>query len=590
MKFGKLPAALGLALIAAGCGSPADLGAPENLPKSPCDEVSSVDLASHEPGDLVRSSALDPGSDDVSFPAGAEAWRILYVSTGNSNSDLQLVCGVVVAPQDTAKIDAAGAEEGQGRMVTWSHGTIGLQARCQPSMTPEANIWGAMPGGINQVAWGKEGKPNGRKGDPADGALQYMIDNGWVVAATDYYADLEGGSGLEPYVVGKIEAANTIDSARAAHQLLVKEADGYDVDSYEYMTWGHSQGGHSAAWAAQLAEPYSEATDSQSSPRLELRGAALLAPATTIVVDAEAQPYTANHHGLADWIAHQKLGPTVFGDELGLLPLGPSLFSFILGSWTQVSEGEPAKPGEMPAFPPKADNLSLDSIATDRAVGTIEDVKKLCLEDEPLKVLKATAQYDVEDFLVPELGNGPRIDGQVHGNMDVVCSGEPDEQVAKWCDWMKYQAPGPLGTSDLPKIPRNGDELAPVYIADGTNDLIIRCATSTKLSEQVDVVPNAKDCLSLAFYDAMAEGAYCPEGEDPAGYLKLDLWQQNDSTTAAGHFEVPGLAAARSLEEPVFEGSPLESFMRDAFDQKLNPQCVKPKLMNPSSNTSGAQR
>jgi pimeloyl-ACP methyl ester carboxylesterase len=82
--------------------------------------------------------------------------------------------------------------------------------------------------------------------------------------ATDYQG-LGAADGIHPFLVGETAAYNVLDAARAARAL-----PGLDLAS-ETTIWGHSQGGHAAAWAAQLAPSYA--------PDLRISGVILRAPA-----------------------------------------------------------------------------------------------------------------------------------------------------------------------------------------------------------------------------------------------------------------------------------------------------------------------
>jgi acetyl esterase/lipase len=72
-----------------------------------------------------------------------------------------------------------------------------------------------------------------------------------------------------PYLVGQSEARAVLDSVRAAHRLDL----GLPLDD-RYVIWGHSQGGHAALFAGQLAPSYLG--------EMALQGVAALAPATTL--------------------------------------------------------------------------------------------------------------------------------------------------------------------------------------------------------------------------------------------------------------------------------------------------------------------
>ena len=584
-KLILVPAMLLLLLLSACSSAQTDSASSQDGPQQPCSEAGQHRASEYAPGQLVASTELEPDDDNEDFPTGARAWRVLYTSTGKDNTDLQLVCGVVIAPADPERIASAGPG-GNGRMASWTHGTVGVQAHCQPSVQPERNIWGPMPGGFNVVAWGEPGKADGRRGTSQGGALQYMVERGWVVSATDYFADLEGGGLLEPYVIGRNEASNAIDAARAAHHLLRQVYPELSTTSYEYLTWGHSQGGHAAMWNAQLVNAYTAATRQPDDPELVLRGAALLAPASTIIVDPSRQPYTGYPYGLADWVVNQVVGPSLFGDRLGI-KLGPALYSYILGAWATHSGGKTPRKGQLPAYPGDAANLDLTAVATDAGAETTTKMVDLCLVSQPLKVAELSLPYDAKDFLVPRLSDGVDIGGQVHGQVSRTCAGSPGKELDKWCRWMWYQTPGPLGRSPLPKLPKQDGALVPVYIADGTNDLIVRCRS---VAPEPDTLPDQRDCLSHAFYQALADDAYCPSGSKARGNLQLDLWQENPDTTEANHFTVPGVASARDLVSPQFEGSPLERWMTAAMDQRLPNECATPRLMNPSGNPAGEHR
>ena len=177
---------------------------------APCDGDPGVGGAAPDgaaAGDLIAAEELHASSADADgFPTEALVWRILYVSTGVDEDDLQLVCGLAAAPADGPSDDG-----GTGRMLARAHGTIGLQQACLPSVQPETSFWGPMGAGIGAVAWGTGFRA--RKGDAADGALQTALDRGWVVSAADYQPN-------DTYIMGRIAAANVIDAARATTQLM----------------------------------------------------------------------------------------------------------------------------------------------------------------------------------------------------------------------------------------------------------------------------------------------------------------------------------------------------------------------------------
>jgi acetyl esterase/lipase len=95
-----------------------------------------------------------------------------------------------------------------------------------------------------------------------------LLKAGYVVAATDYEG--LGTPGLHPYLVGESEGRGVLDAARAAQHLSGAGA-GRDV-----VIAGHSQGGHAALFAGELAGSY--AAD------LHLLGVIAAAPAADLEV------------------------------------------------------------------------------------------------------------------------------------------------------------------------------------------------------------------------------------------------------------------------------------------------------------------
>jgi dipeptidyl aminopeptidase/acylaminoacyl peptidase len=84
------------------------------------------------------------------------------------------------------------------------------------------------------------------------------------VAATDYPG--LGTNGIHPYLIGESEGRAVLDSVRAARDL----PDSGATD--RFAVWGHSQGGHAALYAGELA--------ARDAPELKLVGVAAAAPAT----------------------------------------------------------------------------------------------------------------------------------------------------------------------------------------------------------------------------------------------------------------------------------------------------------------------
>ncbi len=223
----RLREALALvALLFLSCGAPPPRPdgfyiAPTRRPATRSEAV-----ADRRPGHLIRSEPFPTG-----IP-GAQAWRILYVSTGLDGLPIE-VSGLVIAPK--LPPPAAGRP-----VVAWAHPTTGVAENCAPSLLKEA---------LDTI--------------PHLPALMALDD---VVVATDYPG--LGTPGPHPYLVGESEGRAVLDSVRAARQIPKIGA------SPRFAAWGHSQGGHAALFAGELARSYA--------PELALVGVAAIAPATDL--------------------------------------------------------------------------------------------------------------------------------------------------------------------------------------------------------------------------------------------------------------------------------------------------------------------
>ncbi len=181
------------------------------------------------PGTLLRSEPFHTG-----LPKGTQAWRILYTTTRDDRTPA-IASGVVYAAVDRPS--------GPLPVIAWAHGTTGYATACAPSLLDDP------------------------LGSGAGTSLADAMDKGWILVSTDY-AGL-GTSGPEPYLIGQGEGRSVLDSVRAAKQLTrLDVAD-------QTVIWGHSQGGHAALWAGQLATGYA--------PDLNVVGVAALAPASDTV-------------------------------------------------------------------------------------------------------------------------------------------------------------------------------------------------------------------------------------------------------------------------------------------------------------------
>ncbi len=194
--------------------------------QTPFYEASAREIAG-APGTLIRYEPM------AFAPAGAQAYRVLYRSTGMHGEPIA-VSGVIVVPPGPAP-------EGGRPIVAWAHPTTGVVPHCAPSLA--IFVFQQMAG------------------------LRQLIEQGAIVAATDYPG--LGTPGPHPYLVGDSEARAVIDSVRAARDL--PGADG----GSRYAVWGHSQGGQASLYTGLVARSYA--------PELDLVGVAAAAPATSLV-------------------------------------------------------------------------------------------------------------------------------------------------------------------------------------------------------------------------------------------------------------------------------------------------------------------
>jgi acetyl esterase/lipase len=256
------------------------------------------------PGDVLRVEELP-----APVPGGAQAWRVLYVSTGLSGEPIA-VSGVIAAPR--------GPAPAEGRpVVAWAHGTTGVTSRCAPSL--RADFFEHVPG------------------------AKALLEHGYILAATDYPG--LGTPSPHPYLVGESEGRAVLDSVRAAMHL---EAAGA---SKQFAVWGHSQGGHAALFAGQLAQSYA--------PELALAGIAAAAPATNLA--------------------------KLLDDDLSS-KAGKVLAALAMWSWNRVFDAP------------------LSALLDENAIAAIDRIAADCMED-PLQglVLVEREKAIDEDFLHGEL-------------------------------------------------------------------------------------------------------------------------------------------------------------------------------------------
>jgi pimeloyl-ACP methyl ester carboxylesterase len=195
-------------------GLPAFYGVPDPLPPG-------------QPGNVVRMERVPAAGLDGTL------WRVMYHSRSTSGADI-VVTGLIGVPRSAAP-------SGGYPVVTWAHGTTGIADSCAPSVDP----------------------------DPFTLLLaNRLLDKGYLLTATDYEG--LGTPGRHPYLVGVSEARGVLDIVRAARQRPEFHA------SDRYLVWGHSQGGHAAMFALQIADTYA--------PELHLVGTVAGAPPSQLAL------------------------------------------------------------------------------------------------------------------------------------------------------------------------------------------------------------------------------------------------------------------------------------------------------------------
>ena len=202
------------------------------LPTVPTTSKAPTTLAPTSPAPISEVGALGAGTlisatPITGAPAGTTGYKVRYTSVSPAGAPIE-VTGLAYIPKAKAPL-------GGWPVLSYAHGTVGLADQCTPS-----NNISAIE---NTVA----------------GAFVAL---GFAVVASDYEG--LGTPGRHPYIVGVSEGRGVLDIVRAARQI-----PGATV-SNRFVTWGHSQGGHAALFAGELAATWA--------PELKLLGVAAGAP------------------------------------------------------------------------------------------------------------------------------------------------------------------------------------------------------------------------------------------------------------------------------------------------------------------------
>jgi acetyl esterase/lipase len=239
-------------------------------------------------GEVLAVQEIDAGD----LPA-AQVLRVLYRSESIAGDPIA-VSGVIAVPEGDAP-------DGGRDVLTWAHGTTGIADACAPSLD-----------GVGAVEH-----------------LTPFLDRGMVVVATDYEG--LGTPGRHPYVAGVSEGRGVLDIVRAAQDL------GDDVGAGERVViWGHSQGGHAALFANQIAAEWA--------PELEIVGTVAGAPPSQLpLISAALQGGPFQHYILmtgAGWAE-------AYGADLSLvaspaaLDLLPAVDEVCAGELGEIFNGIP---------------------------------------------------------------------------------------------------------------------------------------------------------------------------------------------------------------------------------------------------------
>lgn len=179
------------------------------------------------PGTIVSSRPLDEAE---LIPSAVTGYRLVYRTTGQ-NGEPQISAGNIYLP-------AGNPPPGGWRVVSWGHSTSGIAQGCAP------NLMGGIADTFDETP-----------------QLSAYLAQGYAVAATDYIG--LGAPGHYEYLAGRAAGHAMLDIVRAGriHDPALSDS---------YVPAGHSIGGQSALFAAQLSPNYA--------PELDLRGTVAYAP------------------------------------------------------------------------------------------------------------------------------------------------------------------------------------------------------------------------------------------------------------------------------------------------------------------------
>jgi len=193
--------------------------------------VATADLTDTGPGSLVSATTM-PAVTRTFEGRDLVAARVVYRSTSGDDESPTVVSGSVFTPRGAAPDDG-------WPVVAFGHGTLGIDGRCGPSLSPSL---------MNLV-----------------NVVRVLARLGYAVALPDYQG--LGVKGVHPYSDSITAGRNMIDAVRALRHTFPDVSD-------RWAAMGDSQGG-GAAWAAdELAAEYA--------PELRLVGALASSPSADL--------------------------------------------------------------------------------------------------------------------------------------------------------------------------------------------------------------------------------------------------------------------------------------------------------------------
>jgi hypothetical protein len=206
--------------------------------------IANADLSGSGPGSLLEATTM-PQVSRKWDARGLHAARVVYRSTSGDDNKPTVVSGSVFIPDGPAP-------EGGWPVVSFGHGSIGIENKCGPSLSPDL---------FTHLRY-----------------VKVLTKLGYAVALADYQG--LGVKGIHPYLDSRTAGLNVIDAVRALRRTFPDVSD-------RWVAVGDSQGG-GAAWAAdEQAGGYA--------PELKMLGALAASPGpdmTGLVDKAQAGTLT----------------------------------------------------------------------------------------------------------------------------------------------------------------------------------------------------------------------------------------------------------------------------------------------------------